>query len=146
MQEGRSSAFFGMARSLKPTEGGVGGDSNATTTTTTTEAEEVIEDAVVVAGGFNSDGYLDSTEIYSPLEDVWRYGGALPARIRGGMSVQLNSTFLALGGVTSAGTFSDRIYAWDETAEEWNAESISIGTGRAYAVAFLVPDDAVNCS
>ena len=77
---------------------------------------------MVVAGGFNSDSlHLDSTEIYSPGEDTWRYGGALPRRLRGGHSVQLEETFLAVGGATDDGGFSDAVYAWDNAGEEWGA-------------------------
>lgn len=128
---------------------------------------------MVVAGGFNSDSlHLDSTEIYSPGEDTWRYGGALPRRLRGGHSVQLEETFLAVGGATDDGGFSDAVYAWDNAGEEWGAAQgvdrcstytcVHWGTlkttacrsfwfrrlalGRAYGVAFLVPDSVLDCS
>ncbi len=128
---------------------------------------------MVVAGGFNSDSlHLDSTEIYSPGEDTWRYGGALPRRLRGGHSVQLEETFLAVGGATDDGGFSDAVYAWDNAGEEWGeAQGVDrcgtytyvhwgtlkitacrsflfrrLALGRAYGVAFLVPDSVLDCS
>ncbi len=132
MQEPRSTAFSGMSRSRRPVEEG---------------EDEETESAVVVAGGFNSQqGHLNSTEIYSPLEDTWRYGGPLPVSVRGGMSVQLNSSFLAVGGVMSNGSFSNAVYLFNETAETWSDSGIRLATPRAYAIAFMVPDEALNCS
>ncbi len=139
MATARSGAFYGVTNSLKPVD-----------PEEEEEEEDPMEEQLVMAGGFNDvDLHLSTSEVYSPDRDEWREGGSLPRRLRGGMSVQLNGTFVAVGGITDEGDFSDTIYVWDPEELTWSDAADSgvekLSVGRAYAVAFLVSDNTVQC-
>ena len=91
---------------------------------------------VVAAGGVNE----QTTEFLNFDEDEWNFGPDLPYSIYRGASVQLNNTFLIVGG-DSNGTALDTIWKFDAEAEEWILLNEHMTTARYYTAAFLVPND-----
>ena len=89
---------------------------------------------VVAAGGNNE----QSTEFLPVDGEAWHFGPDLPYRIELGASVQLQSTFLIVGG--SNGSNLDTILKFDVEAEEWILLE-HLTNSRKYTAAFLVPDD-----
>ena len=64
---------------------------------------------VVVAGGRTSDGYENTTEIFSLVSLSWRQGPRLPARLGGVASVTDGPTFILVGGITVIGSLAIKI-------------------------------------
>ena len=69
----------------------------------------------------------------------WHFGTDLPYVIYGGATVQLNNTFLIVGGFN--GTYLDTIWTFDVVAEGWTLLNEHLTIGREFTAAFLVPDD-----
>jgi len=75
---------------------------------------------VVAAGGRDNLGEAsDVVEIYSVRDGDWRVANSLPSPIMQATSVQLDTTFLLLGGGTDEWYGSDLIYRYDTTDDSW---------------------------
>ena len=95
----------------------------------------------VAAGGFPPPANtLESTE-FLPLGDAqWHFGPDLPNYIYDGESVQLENTFLMVGGENGTG-YHDTIWKFDVESEEWALLNEHLITARTdLNSAFLVPD------
>ena len=75
---------------------------------------------VVAAGGRDNLGEAsDVVEIYSVRDGDWRIASSLPSPIMGAAAVQLDTTFLLVGGGTNEWYGSDLIYRYDTTDNSW---------------------------
>ena len=75
---------------------------------------------VVAAGGRDNLGEVsDVVEIYSVRDGDWRVASSLPSPIMGATAVQLDTTFLLLGGGTDEWFGTDLIYRYDTTEDSW---------------------------
>jgi hypothetical protein len=109
------------------------------------------EFSVIVAGG---DGYeiFASVEILDPGSNEWRKGPELPFGIEEAQMVEdQNGGVVLVGGRT--GNYLNRKYLdtlyqlpHGGADTEWLEMEQKLETGRAYHVAFLVPDSLVDCS
>ena len=80
---------------------------------------------------------------------LWRTGPDLPNQRTGMASVQLEDTFLAVGGTKSRATsqaYYDTILQYDNINEGWIEIPQKIPNGGFYAAAILLPEDAIDCS
>ena len=93
---------------------------------------------VVVAAAGDNEG---STEFLNLEETEWHFGPQLPNVIKGGASVQLENTFLIVGGNDDGRDALDTIWTFDTDAETWVLLNEHLATARRYTAAFLVPDD-----
>ncbi len=111
------------------------------------DSEDGSTKSVVVAGGAGTNSaFLTSTEIFDFSSGEWIQGPELPeSGVRGGASVQFGRGFLAVGGYSEDSSFSDKILFFDPDTEAWVDTGKRLKTGRAYAVALLVPDGLVSC-
>ena len=91
---------------------------------------------IVAAGGFNE----QITEFLIVDGDKWHYGPKLPYFIYEGASVQLENTFLIVGGSNSTG-YLDTIWTFDIETENWIKLNQKLTIARKSTAAFLVPDD-----
>ena len=73
-------------------------------------------------------------------ENNWHYGPEFSYELFGASSVQLENTFLIVGGGFVTG-FSDIIWMFDVESEDWIALNQTLETARCYSTAFLVPDE-----
>ena len=93
---------------------------------------------IVAAGG----AYEQSTEFLIVDDDMWHFGPDLPFEIYGGASVQLQNSFLIVGGYNAnIGNYLDTIWTFDIETEEWTELNQHLTTARRYTAAFLVPDN-----
>ena len=61
--------------------------------------------------------------------------------------MQFRNTFLMVGGRTEAGgARTDKILEFDPNVEDWIVRNEKLAIARAAHAAFLVPNNAVNCS
>jgi hypothetical protein len=66
---------------------------------------------VLVAGGYNSSGYLNSTELYDPSTGVWTIIGSITyTRTQHTASVLTNGQVLVTGGTFSVALNSSELY------------------------------------
>ena len=105
---------------------------------------------IVVVGGYNGNGYLGSSEIYSPTTNAWSRGPGLPEGIGtlhniGSATVQLpfENTFAIFGG-EAKGQPSDMIVEYDPIEGEWVILEERLKLARLNHVAIRVPH-SFNC-
>ena len=67
------------------------------------------KEEVVVAGGYYH-GDLQSVEIYSVHNDLWRQGNPLPNKIGFASYLPFEDSFIIIGGRSSSSTSLDTIY------------------------------------
>ena len=91
---------------------------------------------VAVAGGHRD----HSTEFYEPGRDEWHFGKNLPYIIKEGASVQMENTFLIVGGHNGSG-YLDTIWKFDTVQENWALQGQKLNIARQTFAAFLVPDE-----
>ena len=94
--------------------------------------------SMIVAAG----GYRKQTTEFLNLDDlnVWHYGPDLPYDFMfGGASVQLEKTFLIVGGEADTG-YLNTIWMFDPGNEEWTSLDQTLRRSRRTTTAFLVPD------
>ena len=81
-----------------------------------------------------------TSEFLTVGEDEWRLGLELPYYIYYGASVQLENTFLFVGG-NNGSTVLDTIWKFDIELKEWVLLDEHLTNKRQYTAAFLVPDE-----
>ena len=87
-------------------------------------------------------GMLETTTEFLNVDgDRWHFGPELPYYFSLGASVQLDDTFLIVGGVDALSKYLDTIWAFNIETEEWTLLDQHLTTGRRSTAAFLVPDD-----
>ena len=91
---------------------------------------------VATAGGYP---IIKSMELLDIDGDQWIFGPDLPYYIFNGASVQLENTFLIVGG--DNGTYLDTIWKFDVEEENWIIMDQKLESDREISAAFLVPDD-----
>ena len=73
------------------------------------------------------------------LASAWHFGSELPIEMDRGTSVQLEKTFLFVGGYHNDSVL-DTIWKFDVDNEEWILMEQKLKYARMYTAAFLVPD------
>ena len=102
----------------------------------------------VVAGGFET----KKTEILELPAGTWTEGPDLPFDIRSAASVQLEKTFLIVGGLSieQDGQPLDtilRLNVGDDGTLSWEQlENVRLSQPKSNFAAFAVPDNFVECS
>ena len=91
---------------------------------------------IVAASGW----FEPTTEFLIVGDEEWHFGPDFPYFIWSGASVQLENTFLIVGG-SKDGSYLDTIWTFDLETEEWTILNEHLTTARELAAAFLVPDD-----
>ena len=91
---------------------------------------------VIAAGGYDE----QSTEILQLEDHTWCYGAELPYFIQRGASVQLQDTFLIVGGRNDISEL-DTIWIFNTETEHWTLLEERMSTARRNIAAFLVPDE-----
>ena len=102
---------------------------------------------IVLAGsGLDSDNSTaQSSEIFSFETMNWRPGPDLPEPLTGMRGVQLENTFLTVGGERRESNYG-KIMMYNQRNDSWIIfpQTLTSSSG-GFDSAFLVPDEAVNC-
>ena len=87
-------------------------------------------------------GSVEQTSEFMNLdENRWHYGPDLPYHISNAASIQLENTFLIIGGQNWT-SYLDSIWMFDPNTENWSQLEQKLTTVRVYTkAAFLVPDE-----
>ena len=104
--------------------------------------------SVIVAGGFLTSGYTASVEILDEGSNEWRNGPSLPHEIVGAKIVEdQNGGIFLVGGYSYQYAYLDTLYSLAHVGSDvqWVKMEQRLKTRRNYLVAFLVPDDIVDC-
>ena len=98
---------------------------------------------VVVAGGFDN----TRTWLLDLRVNQWIPGPNLPIDIRYAGVIQLEDTFLIVGGnsVSESRPLAD-IYEFDPELETWEPRPEKLAHPRDHMAAFLVPNSYANCT
>jgi N-acetylneuraminic acid mutarotase len=108
------------------------------------------EMSIIVAGG--SDGffsYLSSVEILDEGSNEWQMGPELPFTIYGSQMVEdQNGGIVLIGGSSDSVANIDTLYQLSHGGQDavWTKMEQKMNTGRRLHIAFLVPDNIVDCS
>lgn len=98
---------------------------------------------VLVVGGFNSTGIVDSAEIYDPRTGSWTGTGHLhAARAYHTATLLRDGTVLVAGGLGKAGTALSSAEVYTPRTGTWRLSG-SMGVGRASQTATLLADGRV---
>ncbi len=109
-----------------------------------------IEKVVVAAGGWDVDDtsqiWTNSTELLyfddlDIIEKDWTKGPDLPSIVYDAAMVEYNNTVILIGG----GEDANRLYQLSSPKESWVEMKQTLKRKRAGHIAFLVPDEIVNC-
>ena len=109
----------------------------------------LMEKIVVVAGGFNYDnGQLSSAELLYLDEDntvkgEWVKGPELPLAAFESTMIEFNNSVILIGG--AANVDGHHLYQLSSPDGEWKEMKQTMKKNRSKHVAFLVPDELVNC-
>jgi hypothetical protein len=109
--------------------------------------KESQEMSIIVAGGEDGSSYLSSVEILDEESKEWHTGTELPFAIWQSQMVEdQNGGVVLIGGYSLVGNL-DTLYQLPHGGQVpfWTWEQKMI-TGRFYHIAFLIPDNTVNCS
>ena len=96
----------------------------------------MVSSFIVVASGYLTG---PGSEILSLEDNTWGYGPDLPYDIMDGASVQMEDTFLIVGGYTGS-TFLNTIWKFNTLTEDWTLHEQNLTIARDATAAFLVPD------
>ncbi len=109
--------------------------------------------SIIVGGGITEDGngwlFLSSVEILDLGANEWRKGPNLPFGITHAQMVEdPNGGVVLVGGESYHTDYLDTLYQLPHGGEEavWIKMEQKLKIGRNSHVAFLVPDDVVDCS
>jgi hypothetical protein len=109
----------------------------------------LIDNVVVATGGFNYDnGQLSSTELLFLNEDNsikgnWVKGPELPRAAFEATMIEFNNSLIMIGGTGSVD--GQHLYKLASTDDKWIEMDQTLKKIRSLHVAFLVPDELVNC-
>ena len=104
------------------------------------------ERVVVVAGGFNNEvQYMSSVELlfleeFESTQDGWEMGPNLPRATGYSTMTEYNNSVILVGGLSNK-----YLYQLSSPDGTWVEMKQTLKERRAAHVAFLVPDDIVNC-
>ena len=104
---------------------------------------------LVVTGGWDGTAHITSTELLDLDSMQWSNGPELPYGIFDAVAVPYKNTFLIVGGREASGNnnyYHNTILEFDAGTGDWITRSEQMSQERGIMAAFLVPDDAVNCS
>ena len=96
---------------------------------------------IMVAAGGRGNIRTNITEIFSLETMQWRRGPDLPNEIMLSKGIQFGDTMLVVGGDGSDGA----ILIFDNDNDSWRTLPQLLNFSEFVEVAFLVPEDAVNC-
>jgi choice-of-anchor C domain-containing protein len=98
---------------------------------------------VLVAGGADDGGYLDSAELFDPATGSWASPGSLvPARGAHTATLLADGRVLVAGGVGGAGNHLASVELFNPATGTWSSAN-SLGTARAGHTATLLADGRV---
>lgn len=98
---------------------------------------------VLVAGGFNGDPALSSTELYDPVANRWSFGPPLPVRVGAAVAARArDGSVLVFGGTVDGVGGVNTVYRFDPAALTWRAVA-PLATIRSFAAAAPVPDGRI---
>ncbi len=106
------------------------------------------EFSIIVAGGYEG-SYLSSVEILDAGSNEWREGPSLPFGIDEAEMVEdQNGGVVLVGGESDSYKYLDTLFQLPHGGEDavWTKMEQKLQTGRWGHVAFLVPDNIVDCS
>ncbi len=105
--------------------------------------------SIIVVGGWNGSSYLSSVEILDLGATVWRKGPNVPFGISLAQMVEdSNGGVVLVGGKSYHTDYLDTLYQLPHGGADaaWTKMEQKLKIGRNSHVAFLVPDDVVDCS
>ena len=105
-----------------------------------------LDKVVVVAGGSDGDTNWSSTELLLLIEDgthnkEWIDGPELPNATFGSRMIEYQDSVILVGG----SNLEKKLFQLFSPKGPWIQMKQTLKTERSYHVAFLVPDDIVNC-
>jgi len=111
--------------------------------------KESQEMSIIVAGGYDGSSLLSSVEILDEGSNEWQTGPELPFGIyRSQMVEDQNGGVVLIGGYSSSVGILDTLYQLPHGGQDavWTKMEQKMNTGRRLHIAFLVPDNIVDCS
>jgi hypothetical protein len=105
------------------------------------------EMSIIVAGGYDGASFLTSVEILDEGSNVWRTGPELSETIWISQMVQdQNGGVIMIGGASPSNDYLDTLLQLPHGVAMWTSMEQKLKIGRHVHIAFLVPDDSVDCS
>jgi N-acetylneuraminic acid mutarotase len=104
--------------------------------------------SIIVTGGFDG-SYMSSVEILDECSNEWQTGPELPFGLFSSEMVEgQNKGVVLIGGVSSSSVYLDTLYQLPHGGQDavWTQMEQKMKTGRYQHVAFLIPDNIVDCS
>ena len=103
---------------------------------------------LIVAGGFTaSNTGIKSSEVFDLETLKWSYGPDLPGRLSLGATLQMNDTFVIIGGFNNEeGENYDSFYEYDQVTNSWVERAEKLTLGRHSVSAVLIPDEIAQCN
>jgi hypothetical protein len=104
--------------------------------------------SIIVTGGFDG-SYMSSVEILDECSNEWQTGPELPFGLFSSEMVEgQNKGVVLIGGVSSSSVYLDTLYQLPHGGQDavWTKMEQKIKAGRYQHVAFLIPDNTVDCS
>ncbi len=102
-------------------------------------ATQLLNGRLLVAGGRNAAGALDTAQLYDPATGAWTNTGNLRTARYGHAAVLLqNGRVLVAGGRNTAGAYLNSAELYDPATGVWTATG-SLATARSRATASLLP-------
>ena len=89
----------------------------------------------LVAGGFPNE---KTVEILDPIENKWIIGTDLPYHIRDASVIQLDDTFVIIGGFN--GRHINTLHVYDVKEKKFVAMDQTLKNAKKFTTSFLVPD------
>jgi hypothetical protein len=111
--------------------------------------KESQEMSIIVAGGEVYSSYLSSVEILHEGSYEWQTGPELPFGIGESQMVEdQNGGVVLIGGISSSGEVLNTLYQLPHGGQDamWTKMEQKMKAGRYQHVAFLIPDNTVDCS
>jgi N-acetylneuraminic acid mutarotase len=105
--------------------------------------------SIIVAGGYDGSSYLSSVEILDEGSNEWKTGPELPFGIGYSQMVEdQNGGVVLIGGYSESGGNLDTLHQLPHGGQDavWTKMEQKMKTGRYFHIAFMVPDNIVDCS
>ena len=108
-----------------------------------------VERIVVAAGGFDNPRVLSSVELLyldrneSSSKSEWQKGPELPKAVKESTMIEYDNSVILIGGKGEVDGF--HLYQLFSPNGSWLEMKQTLKTNRSLHVAFLVPDELVNC-
>ncbi|NOY60162.1 MAG: T9SS type A sorting domain-containing protein [Calditrichaeota bacterium] len=99
---------------------------------------QVVANRIYVFGGRKMHTVYDDVEMLDPQSGQWQVVSKMPSALFGMASVVVDSTIWLIGGSFSNNSFSDRVYIYNPSKNEWStlAANLNIARGSPMAAAF----------